>query len=333
MANQNFIGYNRYQLLTDLDVDPNSLCSICSWEQELILSRDEQHSDQCQITNKFRSTHPCYWKAIERGGWSWNAVTGLPENGVKWCEETAPRQSQSSAETRKLWQFKTWHLPATKGGRAKMATPGMWLGGTSCCELVVAGQAGPAGAASGPNTAGCQTRWGGLLCEMLARGQSRRGDVAGGGTEPVGGWQGQGVHHSQGAQARHGVSCRRWIKVFHLVSMWTWPHCSVGSDHLILLHTELIRFVSCTALVSEKSITLFSDTLTGLMCWKKKANTGFSLLYICSCCKAVLAVWKLLRRGNIQRGRWPACCIGHLCARKAVCSCTRSCTWKLRICP
>lgn len=86
-----------------------------------------------------------------------------------------PPGSHRAALKHMLWQFKTWHLPATKGGRAKMATLGTWLGGTSCCELVVAGQAGPAGAASGPNTAGCQTRWGGLLCEMLVRGQSRQG--------------------------------------------------------------------------------------------------------------------------------------------------------------
>lgn len=95
--------------------------------------------------------------------------------GVKWCEETAPRQSQSSAETRKLWQFKTWHLPATKGGRAKMATPGTWLGGTSCCDPVVAAQAGPAGAASGPVTAGRQTRWAGCYAKCRPEGRADRG--------------------------------------------------------------------------------------------------------------------------------------------------------------
>lgn len=219
------------------------------------------------------------------------------------------------------WPSQNGHPGYVVGRDFLLWTGGGWTGGAGwCCQRA--------------KHSGVSDQVGRVAMRNVGpRAEQTGGDVAGGGTEPVGGWQGQGVHHSQGAQARHGVSCRRWIKVFHLVSMWTWPHCSVGSDHLILLHTELIRFVSCTALVSEKSITLFSDTLTGLMCWKKKANTGFSLLYICSCCKAVLAVWELLRRGNIQRGRWPACCIGHLCARKAVCSCTRSCTWKLRICP
>lgn len=41
------------------------------------------------------------------------------------------------------------------------------------------------------------------------RAEQTGGDVAGGGTEPAGGWQGQGVHHSPGAQARRGVCCRR----------------------------------------------------------------------------------------------------------------------------
>lgn len=96
----------------------------------------------------------------------------LRTQGVKWCEETAPRQSQSSAETRKLWQFKTWHLPATKAGRAKMATPATWLGGTSCCDPVVAAQAGPAGAASGPITAGRQTRWAGCYAKCRPEGRA-----------------------------------------------------------------------------------------------------------------------------------------------------------------